>query len=270
MKFACFDLTLNLKPNLTFCQPLLAAVCLALLPLPALAVSFSERSGPVQADYSDEPGSFCAEQPRLVITRAGQTHFDQVLQSEGFCRMRRDGFRVQDLDGDGEPEVRVDFSSGGAHCCLSSQILSYDRTTKQYKLTEHYWGDGDTRQLSDLNRDGIPEFLSYDTRFAYAFASFAGSGFPMQIWQYRQGKMLDVTRQFPDLVYRDASRYWQIYTEARAQNLEVKGVLAAYLANKYLLNQSEDGWQRVKAAYQETDRLAFFMQLKQFLDEQGY
>ena len=180
MKFAQFDLK--------FCQPLLATVCLALLPLPTLAASFSERSGAVQADYSDETGSFCSEQPRLTITRAGQTRFDQVLQSEGFCRMLREGFRIQDLDGDGEPEVRLDFFSGGAHCCLSSQILGYDRATEQYKLTEQYWGDGETRQLSDLNRDGIPEFLSYDTRFAYSFASFAGSGFPIQIWQYRQGQ----------------------------------------------------------------------------------
>ena len=267
MKFA--TLNLNLCP-LNLCPPLWAVVFLVLLPWPTLAASFSEQSGEVQADYTDETGSFCSETPMLKISRAGRTSFEQVLQPEGFCRMQREGFRVQDLDGDGEPEVMLDFFSGGAHCCLSSQIFGYDRATSQYQITEHYWGDGDTRKLEDLNQDGIFEFLSYDTRFAYTFASFAGSGFPIQIWQYRQGKMIDVTRQFPTLVYNDATRYWQLYSQARAEDREVKGLLAAYLANKYLLNQSEDGWKRVRDAYQGVDRLAFFSQLKQFLSENGY
>ena len=260
MKFTQFDLK--------FCSPLVATICLA-LPLPALAVSFSERAGSVQADYRDQVGSFCAEQPHITITRDGR-RFEQVLQSEGFCRMQREGFRIQDLDGDGEPEVALDFSSGGAHCCLSSQIFGYDPATGQYKMTEQYWGDGETRPLSDLNQDGVPEFLSYDTRFAYAFASFAASGFPIQIWQYRQGEMLDVTRQFPELIDRDAERYWQIYQDVKTQQGEVKGVLAAYLANKSLLNQSAEGWQQLRDTYQQPDRLAFFAQLKQFLEENGY
>lgn len=248
----------------------IALFLLALLPLPALATSLSERFGQVQADYSDEAGSFCTQNPVLKINRAGVQRFNQVLQSESFCRMMPEGFRVEDLDNDGEPEVLLDFFSGGAHCCLSTQIFSYLPATQQYQITEQFWGDGGTRELKDLDQDGIPEFLSYDTRFAYAFASFAGSGFPIQIWQYRQGQMRDVTRQFPDLVYRDASRYWQLYTEARAQNGEVKGILAAYLADKYLLGQSESGWRLVRDAYQEGDRLAFFGQLNQFLQEQGY
>ncbi|WP_256874547.1 hypothetical protein [Nostoc sp. C057] len=49
-----------------------------------------------------------------------------------------------------------------------------------------------------------------------------------------------------------------------------KGFLAAYLADKYLLNQGQDGWQRVQQAYKKSDRTKFFADLRKFLRETGY
>jgi hypothetical protein len=237
---------------------------------PAGAVNYKLQAGEVEAEYTDQPGSFCSTNPQLKITRGGETKFEGVPQVEGFCRFVESGFRIQDLDGDRELEVTADFFSGGAHCCLSSLIFSYDAATQTYKPLEHFWGDGGETRLEDLEADGIPEFVSYDTRFAYAFASFAGSGFPIQIWRYQQGRMVDVTRSYPKQIYDDAYKYWQSYTEARSQNREVKGLLAAYLANKYLLNQADDGWTRLRSVYQESDRTSFFMELTRFLAEHGY
>ncbi len=112
--------------------------------------------------------------------------------------------------------------------------------------------------------------IHYDSRFAYQFTSFAGSGLPIQIWQYRQGQMVDVTRNYPQQVYDDAYKWWKIYTETRNRPDAGRGVLAAYLADKYLLGEAEDGWNRVEQAYQESDRQSFFIQLRQFLQEMGY
>lgn len=47
-------------------------------------------------------------------------------------------------------------------------------------------------------------------------------------------------------------------------------MLAAYLADKYLLDQEKDGWQRVEQVYQGGDGQQFFTNLKQFLKKDGY
>src|SRR5581483_10268931 len=74
---------------------------------------------------------------------------------------------IRDLDGDGEPEILVDLYTGGAHCCYWTAILHYDGHT--YRGTAELWGDPGYR-LQDLDRDGRPELLTNDDRFAYQFS----------------------------------------------------------------------------------------------------
>ena len=176
---------------------------------------------------------------------------------------------VRDLDGDREPEVLLDSFTGGAHCCTYSAIYYYNASRGKYYNIHQDW-ENTGYELKDLDGNGLPKFVSTDDRFAYAFASFASSGLPLQIWQYRQGKMLNVTRRYPHEVYKDAAGYWQLYEEGKKENYEEKGMLAAYLADKYLLDQAQDGWQRVKQAYQGSDRQQFFNDLRQFLQKGGY
>jgi hypothetical protein len=176
---------------------------------------------------------------------------------------------ILDLDGNKEPEVIADFFTGGAHCCTYSLIYRYDSKFQQYKRIRQEWGNGAYR-LQDLDKDGLPEFNSRDDRFAYAFTAYAASGYPLQIWQYRQGKMIDVTRRYPKLIFNHASELWQTYTQLRQQGDDGKGFLAAYLADKYLLGQGQDGWQRVQQAYKKSDRAQYFAQLRKFLRESGY
>lgn len=148
-------------------------------------------------------------------------------------------------------------------------IYRYEPAQERYIHTKHYWAHTGYK-LKDLNQDSQPEFVSADNSFAYKFTSFAGSGFPLQIWQYRQGKMLNVTRRYPQQVYGDAYQQWQWYTEARKQGYEVKGLLAAYMADKSLLGQAQDGWQQLWKAYRESDRQEYFTELRRFLQENGY
>jgi hypothetical protein len=249
-------------------------------PIPATPTSaaptinqLNASSGDVQAEYTGQLdlSGLCETSHRLRIRRAGQISFDQMLDAEiGICRSHEGGLKVQDLDGDQEPEVVLDLFSGGAHCCGFSQIYHYNADTKRYSPVIQFWGHTDQSNLQDLDGDGIPEFASFDSRFAYRFASFADSGFPLQVWQYRQGSMVDVTRNFPQRVYSDAYLYWNLYIEARQTGREVKGLLAAYLADKYLLGEAADGWQRVQQAYQGSDRQEFFTKLLSFLQEAGY
>jgi hypothetical protein len=160
--------------------------------------------------------------------------------------------------------------TGGAHCCWFSKIYRFNSAQNQYASIEHFWGNG-SYNLKDLDRDGRLEFESRDDRFAYAFAPYAASAYPLQIWQYREGEMEDITRDYPQLVYSDAYRLWQRYVENRNEYQEVvRATLAAYLADKYLLGQEEDGWRRVRQAYQASDRNSFFQDLRRFLQKTGY
>jgi hypothetical protein len=140
---------------------------------------------------------------------------------------------VRDLDGDGEPEIVLDFYWGGAHCCYWTRIYRWDG--RAYVQRAHLWGDTGYR-LQDL-RPPSPSFVTVDDRFAYAFTSFAGSAMPVQISDYRGGRLVNVTRSFPDRVRRDAERQLR-WLAAAKRNGETRGVLAAWAADECLLGRS--------------------------------
>ncbi|MGF1478584.1 MAG: hypothetical protein ACFB4I_03725 [Cyanophyceae cyanobacterium] len=266
-------------------RPILLLAFLALFKLvlvdaqKAAAEAYVADFGDVQAELfytCEEPGeqgSCLKPSSVLTIVREGKTRLQTTIADEyGQPLVTYEpatGFTVQDLDGDREPEVIADLYSGGVHCCTTSLVYRYDPAQKQYLLTEHHWQHSGY-YLQDLNQDGVPEFISGDNRFVSQFASYADSGRPIQIWQFRSGEFIDVTRRFPQQIYRSAAQHWQRYQEAQAKGYELKGILAGYLATKYLLGEEEDGWQRIRQAYQAGDRERFFTQLRQFLQKAGY
>ncbi|MGB3614876.1 MAG: hypothetical protein WBA10_13870 [Elainellaceae cyanobacterium] len=247
------------------------SVAIATVGLATNAAARIVEADGVQAEYTEDDGEFCIESPQLTITRDGAPSYDAAIASElGICQ-QEERFDVRDLDQDGEPEVVIDFYSGGAHCCWFTQVYRYDGDQVQYSMAEQYWGNGGSAPLEDLEGDGQPEFVSRDDRFAYQFASYADSAYPPQIWRYDGSEgFVDVTRQYPDRVYDEAYGLWQRYEQIRAEGRETKGALAAYLATKYLLDQAEDGWQRVQTAYQGGDRPQFLADLSTFLQQTGY
>ena len=245
---------------------------LGLVPWVAQAGTKTAQSGNIKAEVSYDRQEYGLKNLRLKVLRSGQVVYDKpILDSDYFRLADYDNQvpKIVDLDGDGEPEVIVDLFSGGAHCCTSSWIYRYQPRPKTYDFIQVNWRDVGYK-LQDLDQDGIPEFENADASFAYAFSSFAGSGFPLALWQYRQGRLINVTRRYPKLVYADALRYWQIYERIRSEDREVKGILAAYLANKYSLGQADDGWKRVRAAYQDKDREQYFTELHKFLIDRKY
>ena len=229
-----------------------AAVALSLLPVAsAHADSVSAQSGAVSATLSYEPdglGAGGVTNLHLAIARGGQTLFDGALTIEncdqGHCvpisgkagGAAYQPISVQDLDGDAEPEVSVWVFWGGAHCCTINQVFRLKADGSGYELTTHNFADPGAK-LTDLDGDGRPEFLSADARFDYKFASFAGTGMPVQIWRYAQGSFLDVTGAFPTRVRKDAKRWWHFYRKALRSGVHADhlGALAAWAADEYRL-----------------------------------
>jgi subtilisin-like proprotein convertase family protein len=242
----------------------------------------------ISADFTYRESNSNYSDLRLAIRRHGKLAFDGPVAAagcggcalSGLGTIQGDPLVIRDLDGDGKPEVLVDLFSGGAHCCWLTVFFRYDG--HGYAKTTHVWGDP-AYELKDLDRDGRPELVSADDRFAYEFTFYAASALPVQIWHFYRGTLIDVTSNYPAVVRKDAATLWSEYLQTRhASGADVRGVLAAWLADEYRLGLAAAGWQKVDAAYAHgevsaphVDRLwpagkKYLSALRTFLEKTGY
>jgi hypothetical protein len=240
-------------------------------------------SGQVTAEFTYRRTDGVVRDARLTITRAGRTLVDVDLTRVGCsdCPTWRPAgrFVVRSLDGDAEPEVLVDLYTGGAHCCTYSLIYRYVPESGSYARQTQWWGNVGYR-LIDLDRAGAPEFVSSDDRFASAFTGYAASANPIRLWRYDAGRMLDVTRRFPREIERDARQLWRLYLKERRR--DVRGILAAWLADQMMLGRVTEGWRALETARRRgelgPDKVEFgeafgrryFAKLRSFLRRTGY
>ena len=271
-----------------------AAAVLALAALPGAASaddagSLTASAGAVQATLTWDKAELGVANPRLAIVRGGAALFDAspVAGSdscrEGYCSFlasgkRKSALQVVDLNGDGEPEVLVDAYSGGAHCCALTEILAFNGTG--YGVTEAYWGNTGY-ELQDLDVDGKPELVGYDDAFAGAFSSFAASFFPPRVVDYDpsvKGALRDVTDHFVALIRKNQRQALHALKRARRQHYETLGIVAAYVADMYLIGDNDAVRPYLKRARKRGDLRtisgraprSFERKLLAFLKKQGY
>jgi len=215
------------------------SAALAALAAPAFGTTESASSGAVTAtlSYDHLPDSFEYTNLRLTIARGGT----QVLAADpsfGDCESpicgpagqgRRNSVLVEDLDGDGEPEVILDLYTGGAHCCYVSRFYRWGDAT--YVPADRNFADPGY-EIADLDGDGVKELITADAAFGYAFTAFAGSLMPIRIYDLRAGKWALVTTRFPDRIRRDARSAWRVFKKTRGHG---RGVIAAWAADEFML-----------------------------------
>src|SRR3712207_1146520 len=243
--------------------PLLLIALLALaLPASAAAAPGGETktgtspAGEVRADFTyDKVSDFEFKDVRIKITRAGAVLHDALVPApcdecpvipQGLGDSEVPALSVRDLDGNGEPEVLIDLYTGGAHCCSYTQIYSFDAEPAPgaYRRTKGSWGDYGY-QLRDLDKDGRPEFVSADFRFAASFTAYAASGAPPLIYTFGNRKLKNVTRRFPSQIKANLKQYRELYKRVRNDDElpDVRGFLAAYTADKLLLGQKSTAFE---------------------------
>jgi hypothetical protein len=271
----------------------LAGACVALgLLLPASALaddagSVTASGGPVQATLSWEKAELGVKNPRLVVVRAGATLYDGSPVGDPdtcsigcvFAGSGADApLKVIDLDGDGEPEVVVDAFTGGAHCCVLTEILHF--TGAAYARLETDWGSLGYN-LKDLDGDGRPELSGYDFAFEDAFSSHAASFEPPLVLKYdpaAKSGFRNVTRSFPALARKNAKEALHTLRTARRQHAETLGIVAAYVADLYLQGRGREVRPYLQRARKRGDLRtisgvaprSFETRLLKFLRKNGY
>lgn len=244
----------------------IAVAALAVWAPSAGAATETVTNGPVTASFSyTKTDDLTYENLRLKIVRNGIVGLDAPLASQA-CEfgcwpgsvLFEDGksIKVIDLDGDGEPEVVLDLYTGGAHCCVVTEVYALQgppATTivPSYGRVEHNFLDPGYR-LTDLNGDGVPELKSADGRFNYALSSYVGSGVPVQIWRFQHGDLEDVTGEFPALIRSDSKHWWKVYRRnirRRPPNNDPGlGALAAWAGDEYRLGHGAKVQRELKLA----------------------
>lgn len=231
----------------------LAAAALAAGAQPAAAAtphSETQTAGQVDATLSwVKYGPFDYRDVHIRIRRGGRTVLDAPVpppcaQCSAEPADPNGSLKLTDLDADGEPEAIVELYTGGAHCCYFSVIYGYRSASDSYGHLTHDWRDP-SYQLVDIDHDGRPELRSSDALFAYEFTAYLFSALPVQIWHYSAGKLVDVTREFPAQVRHDVKKQRSRYHFLRRHKYDVRGAIAAYAADQYLLHRGAAGMRLV-------------------------
>jgi hypothetical protein len=245
----------------------------SLATLGAKAETYNSSSGSTQATLTEScsrqgEGGACAEFSRAIrISRSGQIIVNEMLPSTTYTLNHSIELSVQDLDGDGEAEITVIWYAGGMGGLHDSRIYRYNASQRNYFYNNFIWRP--SISLKDLDNDGISEFVTAESHGTSCTACRSRS---LKVLRYNQGSMINVTAQFPKQLRDDAFALWKSFrpyqesdgnTPLPAQD----AILAAYLADKYLLGEAENGWQ-VVAATGMTQQGA--RRIRSHLEELGY
>ncbi|MBS0018575.1 MAG: S-layer homology domain-containing protein [Arthrospira sp. SH-MAG29] len=209
----------------------------------------------------------------LKMTRRGEVVLDdnipedilKNLTSSNLDTIRVLDIRTIDLDGDREPELIIDLKSRGYY----SLIYHYRPLARQYGIISKSWGIW-RYDLTEITDDGLPRFVGYDYRFAREFNLQSQSQVPIQIWEYRGGQLQNVTANYREFVTLHLDRVWRDIEQRYRQNQEIRGLLAAYMANQYSLGQGELGWRKVRSLFEDRNISDLLADLTQFLQDTGY
>jgi hypothetical protein len=264
-------------------------LALLVMPSAAAATAHTENAslGQVSARLTYDQTGDGFSNVRLAIFRASAPLLDYAVGEPcpQLCLTRPGGAGTRrsvdgrQLDGDSEPEVILDINTGGAHCCDWAYVYSFVPAQDRYVLTRRDFGDPGYR-LVELGKGRPVGFLGFDYRFAYAFTDYADSEFPPQLFHFANRTFVDETRRHPDTVRADAKRLLREYRRYRGRR-DVRGILAAYVADSSLLGPGRAAFRNVRKALKRRDvrRLefdswptgsAYLRTVRKYLKEWGY
>lgn len=160
--------------------------------------------------------------------------YDEV--GDGFPDIKGYG----DFDRDGETEFYVEVSYCGANCTTQLRLYKYDPVQDNFIVADEVRSKHGLRKYEDLNQDGNPELIFE----ALGYNLYGDRGYTIfsvvTVLRYENGKLVDVTGEFPDVIAEDAENNLA-FSKTDGDNQGVaEHTLAAYLYDMYRLGKHDE------------------------------
>lgn len=173
-----------------------------------------------------------------------------------------------DLTGEGHPDVVIQVFTGGAHCCFSTIV--YDLGPQLTKVLESPLSNCGG-SFTDLDGDGVAEFVTCDDLFAYAYCPYAGSPAAQVVLQYEPGQgYVPASPRFAQSYDAGIAAHTAAAEEAQPGELgewdgtNKCGVLPLVLDYLYS-GQDGKAWSEFSRLYDHPDALLFWAEIRQAL-----
>lgn len=125
-------------------------------------------------------------------------------QSKEVGLSKADIKRYGDFDKDGELEFIVSLMYCGGYCLEEIRIYEYNFSTDDYYIADSFENIFPaTQAYEDFNKDGNPELVT-TSFFCYQCEQMQRYLAALTILRYENGKFIDVTTEFPELIQKDA------------------------------------------------------------------
>lgn len=216
---------------------LAALLTLLVAAAPASAKTLEAFSGDTRAVATWTQGEIGPKDVRLRVFEGDEQIVDRAIPDREY--LLPVDVAVRDLEGDGDPEAIFTLYSGGAHCCITAYVY------EGVRLTEGFYGNVGyvLKRIA-----GRLAFVTADDRFAYRYAPYAGSLFPLLVQRYEDGELVDITRDkaVRPRLRREARTYKRFYQRAHRNDPGITGAfaspLAAYTADMCNLGNCQKGY----------------------------
>jgi hypothetical protein len=240
-------------------------------------------AGPVTATLAWDGGEDGPTNTRLTILRGGAAVFNSTIPKVCGTRCSRyiaetDGFQLNDLDGDGEPEVVV-IANPGDCCAQTLAIYGFSAATGTYTELTQDMGEA-SLSIKDTDGKGSDEIVTNDERFKNLVRGHSSLFFPPRIFGYEHGaagpRLVDRTRSSLSVVREAASDLRYLLKDLKDADSFSKMYVGSYVAEEFMLG-------RGKVGMKEFDRQAkrgtlgnaksvktFRKRLLHLLDQYGY
>ncbi len=160
--------------------------------------------------------------------------------------------QIAELDPSNEtPEVVVSFYSGGAHCCSQTSVVENAPDGSGWKTIEIGEFDGGPLLAADVDGDGRYEFETRDNAFLYAFACYACSTAPLQLFGIDRGEVKNITAE-ERFMPAHAAYLKGMISEVPEEESDANGFLAGYVGEKSLLGESKGAWALMLTYYDKS------------------
>ena len=174
-----------------------------------------------------------------------------------------------------EKVIFIDTYTGGAHCC--SLLLVGKVDNNRFRILDSVWWGNGGYDVQDIDNDGTLEIQGGNDMFAYAFTNYSETRFIPVIYRFEHDHLVNATSRYGYILKEDIKQLKEDLKEFTAKGFEcmklgedtfntdagsVKTILAAIVANYWVLGQVSKGYDFVKETYKCPDRDKYIKFLK--------